>query len=207
MKIYVITSTYSKIPLGEVRTDGKNLDWVVDNTNGELPNMAQGSLKRLFRAVDRSSHLAMNPPTEQTVALLRYQLTNGDIVEITTDGETAMLNGEILQPTEKRAMMGLLGSGKLQVKQKADMSRPIPILPQKYKRNPVVKQNKPMISNGLMDSFMEQRNKEKQKKKANSFDYDAEIESMDFSDQPYPEQSKNLFYMLKYGVVKGGRNV
>lgn len=207
MKIYVITSTYSEIPLAEIRTDGKNIDWVIDNTEGHLPQMANGSLIRLKRAVHRSSHLAMNQPTEQTTAILRYSLTNGDVVEITTDGKTAILNGEILQPTEKRALMGLLGSGKLQVKQKADLSRPIPVLPQRYNRESAVKSKPPEISEEYIKAYKKEREKEKRKEKNDSVYYDSKIEQIDFSDQPYPEQSKNLFYLLKYGYAKGRRDV
>jgi len=205
MRIFVITSDYQEVPLAEVRTDGKNLDWTVDNTQGKLPEMAQGSLARLKRIVGKSSHLAMTPPTKPTVGLHRYQLTNGDVVEMSTDGKTAILNGEMLGGTEKQALMGLLGSGKLKVKQKADLSRPVPVLPQR--RKPLERKQEAPIPKGAIDAFEMDRKADEKREKLNTVNRDMDIENIDLSDEAYPSQTRDFLYLMKYGKAKGGRNV
>ena len=88
MKVYVIKSDYSEVPLAEVRTDGDTVDFVVDNTNGKLPQMVQSSLPKLRMLCDNSSHMRLEEPKKATVNLLRYVMDNGDVVEITSDGHT-----------------------------------------------------------------------------------------------------------------------
>ena len=129
IELFVITSLHSPIPIAEIRTDGKNIDWILDNSGGKLARTADGDFLRLKSIIDRSSHLEMKTPTEATVGLLRYSLENGDIVEITTDGKTAQLNGQIMPEEEKFGLMSAIASGKIKVKNKADISTPMQLIP------------------------------------------------------------------------------
>ena len=92
MQIYVVKSHVSSTPLAEVRTDGRRCEFLVDNTNGKLPKACANSFERLKQIVGTSSHLTLESAKNATIGLLRYIMTNGDIVEMTTDGKTALLN-------------------------------------------------------------------------------------------------------------------
>lgn len=129
MQIYVIKSEVSSTPLAEVRTDGRKCEFLVDNTKGKLPRAAGTSFDRLKQIVDSSSHMSMEEAKNSTVGLLRYIMTNGDIVEMTTDGKTALLNDELLSEEEKNALFQAISTGELTVAHRADPSKPIPVMP------------------------------------------------------------------------------
>lgn len=198
MQLFVITSDHSKIPLAELRTDGKNIDWIIDNSNGKLSRMAQGNFQILSSIIDKSSHMKLAHPTEATVGLLRYSLENGDIIEITTDGKTAMLNGSIIAPEEKNALMGLIQSGKIKVKGKANIAAPLPI------RN-MPKQSKAKYKPTKKETDQAEAEREKIRKsiadKASrgSSKWDDAIEKVDFSDSHCPDLGRQLLYLMKYG--------
>jgi hypothetical protein len=199
MQLFVITSDYSKVPLAEIRTDGNNIDWVVDNTNGKLSRMSQGNFKILANIIDKSSHMNLEHPENSTVGLLRYSLENGDIIEITTDGKTAMLNGSLIAEEEKIALMSLIGSGKIKVKGKANPALPLPIrrMPKQQEKKQNIKSKK------QFDEEEAIRNKTRQKiKEERSYwspRQDKIIDSIDFSDSHCPELGRQLLYLMKYG--------
>lgn len=103
MKIYQITSDTTKIPLAEIRTDGNAVHFIVDNTDGMLPADVKNSFERLKQIVKTSHHLKIQEPELPTTNLLRYVLSDGNVVEITTDGKTCMLNGKIIDDKQKKS--------------------------------------------------------------------------------------------------------
>src|SRR5271157_5333002 len=129
MKLFTITSEYSKAPLAEIRTDGRRLEFIVDNTAGMLPKMAQNSFQVLEHIVSQSSHLEMHEPVVPTVSLLRYILDNGDVVEVTADGKTALVNGRLLNPQEQKALFDSIKRKELKVTRRADMANAVPVMP------------------------------------------------------------------------------
>ena len=98
MRVLIVKSTSASAPLAEIRTDGRVLDFIVDNTDGALPEATQGSYERLISMVRRSSHMVIEEPQTPVAHLLRYVMNNGDVVEITTEGKTCLLNGKLLGP-------------------------------------------------------------------------------------------------------------
>ena len=102
MKVYVLKSDYSDVPLAEVRESGGIIDFVVDNTEGKLPARVGKSMQALQQYVNGSSHMRLEGATKATVNLLRYVMTNGDVVEITSDGH----NGHLERPTFRSAGKG-----------------------------------------------------------------------------------------------------
>lgn len=204
MKIYVITSEMHSAPLAEIRTDGTRLEFIIDNTNGKLPRMFEGSFARARMITEKSSHLHMDEPTKPTVSILRYVLENGSVVEITNDGKTATLNGKILEEAEKAALFSAIRSGNLKVKTKADTHRPIPILPS---IKTAAKPKEPgTIDTQLLKQIRQNQEENKKADEADSVDHDKRIEAMDFSGAHNPDTGKALMYALKYGSFKGGVN-
>lgn len=200
MKVYRITSDRSSVPLAEIRESNGQIEFIVDNTNGSLPKAVGGKYEKLLQMVNESSHLSMHEPQEATAHLLRYVLSNGDVVEITTDGKTAVLNGRLLIQEEKNALFQAIKTGQLSIARKADLAAPQPVLPamQSFPK-PTQKSNQQLIL-----SVMEERAKEEQKKKRDSsVDFDHSIESANYKDQEDPEWAKQFMYIMKYGATRG----
>ena len=207
IKIYIVTSRHSELPLAEVRTDGVGLDFVVDNTDGRLPQMVRKSFKRLKEIVFKSSHLHLDEPTKPTAHLLRYLLDNGDLIEITTDGKTAILNGKLLQENEKNAIFNAVRSGELKVAQRTNLQSAIPILPSK--KPDASKETKPVLTDKSLLDFIAQKNKERDKLRSlSSSDYDHDLEKIDLSDLDTADDEgvcRNMLYYIKYGKFKGDK--
>jgi len=198
MELYVIRSEHHETPLAEIRTDGRNIDWIVDNSRGKLKQVAQGDFEALKAFIDKTSHMIMEVPEGPTPGLLRYSLENGDIVEITTDGKTAMLNGSVLEYEHKMALMSAINSGQLKVKGRADLKTPLPIKP---KPKTVVSKELPKseVNKSFLDEVKRKQKKEKSKNAMGRYGSDAKIEDIDFSDSHCPAMGKQLLYLLKYG--------
>jgi len=199
MELYVITSTHSPVPLAEVRTDGTNIDWILDNTRGKLIRMSGGVWERLKFIIEQSSHLEMKTPSEATVGLLRYSLENGDIVEITTDGKTAQLNGQIISEGEKSVLMQAISSGQIKIKGKADIARPMVIAPQTKTPEMEEERKSEKVTESYLSSVERSRGKAESAASTDNEKYDKKIESIDFSGSVFPALGKQLLYLLKYG--------
>ncbi|RLF66859.1 MAG: hypothetical protein DRN30_01370 [Thermoplasmata archaeon] len=197
MELHVIMSSYSELPLAEIRTDGINIDWVLDNTDGKLSRMAGGDFSRLKFIVDKSHHLTMKTPDGATPGILRYSLENGDIVEITTDGKTALLNGKILPEDEKMGLMSALGSGKIKIKNKADIERPLPITPRATKSYKKPAPQK--MDSRVHKSIAKVHKKKRDSESTNSRHSDKKIDAVDFTGTSCPDFGRQLLYLLKYG--------
>lgn len=205
IKIYVITSLHSSVPLAEIRTDGNKLDFIVDNTDGKLPKTVKNSFTRLQQIVSKSSHMHMDEPTKPTAHLLRYLLDNGDLIEITTDGKTAVLNGKLLQENEKNAIFNAIKTGDLKVARRTNLHAAVPILPTK---KPQIKEEakRPTGNTALLNLIAENNNKILKEKRQSNSNYDSELEKMDLSDLDTPDDEgvcRNMLYYIKYGKFKG----
>lgn len=196
MELYAIKSMYSKMPLAEIRTDGKNIDWVMDNTNGKLAATAKGDFVRLKNVIDKSHHLQMTPPDKNTLGMLRYSLENGDVIEMTTDGKTALLNGKLMTEAEKTGLMAALNSGKLKVKHKADLETPIPLKPKVIPQNEEPSRE---FDEGMHKAIRKAKEKKADKNAGGTRSRDPRIDSIDFSGSECPAMGRNLLYLLKYG--------
>ena len=203
MKIYYITSDYHKAPLAEVSTDGRHVQFLFDSTNGKLPKTVGGKFDRLKEIINKSSHMKMSEPRDTIVGLLRYVLENGDVVEITTDGRSALLNGKLLGEHEKNALMQAVANGGIKIERRADLNNPVPILP--TPRSMVKPKPTPQISREYLKALLESHKKTNEKSYLDSSDHDSRIESMDFSQSDDPGFGKSLMYQLKYGKAKGGK--
>lgn len=95
MKVYKLLASDSQVPLAEIRIDdrGNKMEVFSDNTNGKITNMAGDDFQKLLGIVNHSSTLSLEETKDATVGLLRYLTSNGDVIEMTTDGHTCMING------------------------------------------------------------------------------------------------------------------
>jgi hypothetical protein len=198
MKILVVNSTYSKVPLCEVRTDGHILDFIVDNTEGKFPRETAGRYDKLMQIVGKSSHLSISQPDKAAVGLHRYMLNNGDVVEVTTDAKTAVLNGRMLNTQERDALFAAIQRREIRVTRKANIEAPIPILGAQQQEVSLPKPPTgfdPMVTDELKRQDQEKR----QIAKRNSAAYDEEIEKADLRGAEDPTWVKQMLYQLKYG--------
>jgi len=200
MKIIVIKSDHSEVPLAEIRTDGQRLEFVVDNTNGKLPRLFANSYARMEHVVKESSHLQIENPKKATVNLLRYVMDNGDVVEITSDGHTVILNGNLLSQEEKDALFQAFSRGDIKVARKTDVAQAVPVMPQK----PQIEQSqaKKKFDSVTMGKIQKSQNEAARAEEMSSPDYDNEIESADLSGAEDKDWTKNMMYWLKYGDRK-----
>jgi hypothetical protein len=197
MKVYVIKSDHSEVPLAEVRTDGDTAHFVVDNTNGKLPQMVQSSLPKLRAICDNSSHMHMEEPKTATVNLLRYVMDNGDVVEITSDGHTVMLNGHLLPQEEKDALFNAFTRGEIKVARKTDVQQALPVLPS----NPPSEYAKPQskMNPTVLGMIEDDQDKKDTAREMATRDYDPAIDDAELSDVEDADWTKELMRWLKYG--------
>lgn len=197
MKIYQITSDTTKIPLAEIRTDGNAVHFIVDNTDGMLPADVKNSFERLKQIVKTSHHLKIQEPELPTTNLLRYVLSDGNVVEITTDGKTCMLNGKIIDDKQKEELFHAIRAGKLHVS--ARPSTPIPVLPSPKRSAPPAKAD---FSPGVIRALNESAKKQEKIKSNYDENWDPTIEKTDFSYSDDPKSCKSFMYYLKYGKMR-----
>jgi hypothetical protein len=195
MKVYLITSEVASAPLAEIRTDGRKVDFIVDNTGGVLPRESGGDYERLVRMVSKSSHLKMKEPDKATSHLIRYVMDNGSVVEITTDGMTCLLDGELQDEQQKRALFAAIKSGQLKVARKSDNA--VTVMASPTIEPPKVE--KPKTDAGVIHllAIMHKQDEEMEKNYNRSYDKDIEDGDREYSDDP--EFSKNFAYALKHG--------
>lgn len=137
VKIYAIYSEFSSEPLAVIRTDGGVVDFATDNTNGEITHGVlerdipkQQQFAALQAKIEDSSHLKLvEKIPDKPFYMLRYTLDNGDVVEVTADGASCFLNGEMLTNFEKNALFDALRTGALKVSSKTDPQNAIPFAP------------------------------------------------------------------------------
>ena len=197
IKVYTITSLYSDTPLAEVRTDGVNLDWVVDNTKGKISIISGNSLEKLKQVIDQSSHLSLNQSTGSTLGILRYFLKSGDVVEVTTDGKTAQLNGKLMTESEKNGLMSAIFNGKVEVKQKADIKQPLQLISTPERR--VESPKKKVISPIYSEQVKKAGKKQDEIDSLNNKKRDSRVNAIGFEDSHCPQMGRELLLLLKYG--------
>lgn len=198
MKIYVIKSTQSKIPLAEVRVEGDQIEFIVDNSNGSIPKMANNSFKELSRKISASSHLSLEEPTKSSITMFRYVLSNGDIAEISSDGHTCVLNGKMLDADEKEALFAAIKRGELTVTRKTDGTQPYPIMPSV--QVPKQKEEKNFLSKTALESIRKEQQEAVDAGRLSTPEYDYEIESGDYRGSEDSNYAKRILYKLKYGT-------
>jgi hypothetical protein len=201
MKIFVIKSEHSEVPLAEVRTDGRVLDFVVDNTHGKLPELFQNSYEKMIQVVQKSSYMTLEQPKKATVNLLRYVLDNGDVVEITSDGHTALLNGNLLGQEEKDALFVAIKRGEIKVSRKTDIQQAVPVLPSAPPQ--VSKPVKIQSDSAMMDMVKKEQAAADQAQKLASKKYDQDIEDAQLHEAEDKDWTRKMLYWLKYGDDNG----
>ena len=205
LQIYLVTSNVSSTPLAEIRTDGNVFEVTADNTEGKLQELAGKDFKRLQSIIKQSSHLRLERPKVNMPNLLRYIMSNGDIVEITTDGKTCMLNGKLLSAEEQQELFSAIQSGELQVARKADHEQPIPVIPMPHSGQPQqpVPVEAPKLNMGLVNQIREDQEKKQKEADRQTHYHDSSIEKADYSEVSDSAFTKQLAYCLKYGLAKG----
>lgn len=198
METLKLISANSEHALGEVRTDKRLVDWVVDNTDGKLTAKIK-TYQQLLSYVKSATYLKLEPSRDATPNLLRYVLDNGDVVEITTDQKTVILNNELLDEPSKRALMQAIVNKDLQVSVKADPSKPVQVMP---KIQTIAPESRPK---GSMTEDMEKavnmlQSQSTEARKQNSKNYDYDIETGDYRGAEDPQYAKQMLYNLKYGA-------
>lgn len=200
MKIFVIKSDHSDVPLAEIRTDGRVLDFVVDNTDGKLPELFQNSYQRMIQVVQKSSHMQIEQPKKATVNLLRYVMDNGDVVEITSDGHTCMLNGDLIDQDTKDALFAAVKRGDIKVARKTDVQEALPIMPTPQPvEQPPLKPANVGISSGVLDMVNKQQAEQARNSKLASKKYDQDIENARLHQAEDKDWTRKMMYWLKYG--------
>ena len=198
METLKLISANSEYPLAEVRTDKRLVDFVVDNTDGKLSKKIK-TYDQLLRYVKSSTYLKLEISKDATPNLLRYVLDNGDVVEITTDQRTVILNNELLDEPSKHALMQAITSGDLKVSVKADPTKPVQVLP---KIQTIGTESKPKgkMTEGIEKAVNILQSQANDARKQNSKNYDYDIETGDYRGAEDPEYAKQMLYNLKYGA-------
>ena len=199
MKVLIVKSSLSGLPLAEVREAAGVIEFIVDNTGGHIPALVGKSYAKLVEYTSESPHLTVEEPQEPTAHLLRYVLSNGEIVEITTDGRSCTLNGQLLSEEQKQALFDAIRTGQVSITHKADPAKPEPIRPTSVA--PVqakLPEEQPFdrgVAKQLLDGFEKNAT-------AGCAEYDPEIENARYAPDDSVGEIKSLWYHMKHG---GGR--
>lgn len=193
LKIQEIKSNHSSIPLGQIRTDGNQLEWIVDNYNLQAQFQTYSELKAY---VDSSSTMSLVDFAGEVPTLRNFSLSTGDTLTVTSDGKTALINGKLISQAQKDQLQDMIDSGKIKVMGEGAQL-------------PVMKEKKPAIQKRKLDFTQlsnSMRQKESEKAKKGSVHHDPEIEEA-YGDSYENALAKNLSYLNKYGKLKGGKEV
>lgn len=198
IKVYTLLS--GDKPIGEIRSDGRSYEVFNDKTDGRIDLLGQNNFAQLQQAVSESSYLNLIPKYDGLPGVLRYTLDSGDVVEATTDGVTALLNGNLLPLKQKDAMMRDIMTGAVVVTSKQALSKPMAIvtdraIPQAQDLKPDLKQSE------KLDKWSAAAMANEPKKSGSEY-YDPAIENMDMGNVEWPEKVKNMAYYLIHGSFK-----
>jgi len=205
METYIIKSTESKVIVAKIRTDGKRVQFILDNTKGELPKKAGDDFSKLQNFIHQSSHLELQKDDLKNYSIIRYLLNNGDVVEVTNDLKTMFVNGTLLSDIEKQQLLNLLATNQLQVASQDGSSLPISVALKQVQENSTTNteiRQKPRLNPTYLKYMLEYvRNQDRLDKMSNA-NYDYNIESQDYSDAEDPDFVKKMLYLFKYGDKK-----
>jgi hypothetical protein len=205
METYIIKSTESQVIVAKIRTDGKKVQFILDNTKGELPKKVGDDFSKLKDFINQSSHLELQKDDLKNYSIIRYLLNNGDVVEVTNDLKTLFVNGTLLSDVEKQQLLNLLATNQLQVVSQDGSSLPISVALKQVKENSNTNteiRKKPRLNQTYLKYMLEYiRNQDRLDKMSNS-NYDYNIESQDYSDAEDPAFVKKMLYLFKYGEKK-----
>lgn len=197
IRVMVVSSSYSKVPLAEVRTDGRSVDFVVDNTNGMLPSSVGNRYDKLMEIVNSSRYLSIADQEKPTVNLIRYLLSDHRVVEITSDGLTCLVDGKLISEKEKQDLF--LSIKNKQISIKSRQNDPVPVqAPPKVKQPAVAVKQVGDMSSAIQDVLRTIKEKQTEEKRYNRY-WDGGIEDADLSDSDDPKESKSFMYFMKYG--------
>lgn len=204
MRIYTVKSDYSDVPLAEIREAGGACEFTVDNTDGALPAQVGKSFDKLRQIIAGSSHMHLDEPKGPTAQLLRYELSNGDIIEITTDIKTVILNGRLLSDAEKRAILTAIQAREIQVTRRADPMAPVPVLPTP-KRQEATPETPSALNREVIDEIHQSRAERAHEASKHSSDEDPQIDGADMPgmDPLQAAHCRNIWYYFRYGKFKG----
>lgn len=201
MQVYLVKTRVSSTPIAEIRTDGRIMEFIIDNTQGKLPRLVGTDFGKLKQLASDSSYMYLDQHSTPSANILRYLMSNGDIVEITTDGKTVEINGEMISGEEKDELFAAIRAGTLTVAQKADPSKPTPVIPVPQDNAPKSPVPSPKMNMMVVKNMTNNLTKKDEKEAKGSAFHDPSIESKNFG--PDDEQFKNMAYYLKYGCYKG----
>jgi len=211
MNRFVIKSKYPPYDLAVINTDGRNIDFAMDNTEGKLPQLVGQSYQSLIEHVSASSFLTLEEDAGFSKQYYRYRLNSGDVIELSTDGTVGIFNGTLMDEVQKAQLMQALQSGQLAVSKKPGEAGAIPVLPMQFPKYTIKQPEDDRWQKFLHQTAIRESHaiiKEKERKEASSDkDYDYDLEEIQYEN--YDDGSncmglvKNLMYLLKYGCTKG----
>lgn len=112
----ILGSTHHMGPLAEIRTDGHILEIIQDYTGGKITKDLKGSYERLQKLIRKTSHLTVSITDDLKLQLQKFHLDTGDVIEVTQDGKTALLNGALVPDLLKGLLFDALNEGKVSAK-------------------------------------------------------------------------------------------
>jgi len=180
MKILSIKSNFTDKTVAEIRVVKDQVQVVVDKTNGTIEKMFASGFSNGQNLINHSAALRLEPGDTKGVKVYRYLLTNGDMVQISTDGKTVALNGSLLDEEYKQRLLQALSSQQLKVAKKSGgvdpsvfyQPKPVDMIEQEHRKmmhlkiqeqeakiqelsDPPVKRSK--ASDPVLDDFAEQQ--------------------------------------------------
>jgi hypothetical protein len=118
MLLLKVKSRITGETLAQLRSSKDKVQVIADRSNGAITSLFEQGMDVGKQKLDRSSTLMLEKD-DTNVLVHKYLLTNGDIVQITSDGITVILNGVILDEDYKQKLLQALAEKQLTVAQKS----------------------------------------------------------------------------------------
>lgn len=182
LKIQTIVSSHSKVPVAQIRTDGRNIEWIVDNYDLQSHHKDYPSLQA---HITSSSDLQFKDDSGPVSNLRNFALSSGDTLSMTDDGNTALLNGRLLTPAQKAVLLKEIQEGRVKV---SGEGASLSMLPKPKQEAPTED----------FDQSLRDMAAKKPEAKKGSVTYDPEFEEIDGF------FAKQVCYYNRYGKMKGG---
>jgi hypothetical protein len=196
MMTYRIIQEGSSQPLAVLRANKDTFGIVLDRTGGEFEKQFGNDFKKLRDSLVSKSYIQL-VADEEPVPFTRYLLSTGDVLEISNDKATIVLDNAILTDADKASLMQQIQAGQLKImgtSERFDGTQDAPI---KAPEIPTPKPPKAELPAAML--------KNQQLDEQSSVNYDPRIDDTDFYTLD-PEFTRALAYKFKYNKYKGGRD-
>lgn len=113
---------YLQYKIGSIRTDGQTFDIIEDLNNFLYDNFKNLSFEDFTNKINRLSAFYLKKRINAVVYFDAYIFDNGDLLEITSDNKTVLLNKQMLSSIDKHKLLNSLKNNSIKISRQLNRS-------------------------------------------------------------------------------------